>query len=134
MSTSRRSTLDLFRDKQNERHSLEASINSMTDDQFEHMVATNAEIDDIRLALVSVPLREANIASARQSGRPCLTGKEVIGVLKTYTKQQLTELLYALDDSTFSALYSQQRVRDIINESPILSIRADALKTNDNRM
>lgn len=127
MNHRRPSAVEALRHKTNERHSIEAHYSSLTDEEFMREIAADPDSKHIRDVILTVSLREDNIAMAKESCRMCITSKEMTNALKTQTPHQISELLCSLDDTTFMCLAKHNRVRDLILNSPSLGIRYNSL-------
>lgn len=128
MNKRRLSAVELLRQKTNERHSLEAHFSSLTDDEFEKELATEEDADYVRSVILTVPLREENIAHAKETQLLCISSKEIHNALKTQTPHQISELLCSLDDSTFKCMAKHERVKQLILDSPSMSQRLSAIE------
>lgn len=127
MQGSRYSAVEELHSVRRKLSALEAWLASMTDEQFLQALDEGAVDGEALLAIVFVPLREKNIERVKENCRMCVDCKDMTRALKTYTEQDMVQLLNSVDDATFVCLAKHERVADLVAKSPSLSERHRAI-------
>jgi len=120
--------------RRSERDLLVFRITSLNDQKFIEALQDPAVANIARTTIITVPVREANIASNARTGKLSTTAKEMHNMTKISNYATVVEYLHALDDRTLIEVAKQSPIRNVISENIALSHRFSTIFVDEDRV